>query len=56
VPFDFWSFARILSEGCPKMLRVNVEDMSIACQRGIARRVPACPVGSITDPNIHEAA
>jgi hypothetical protein len=38
------------------MPRINVEDMSIACQRGNARRVRACPVGSITDPNIHKAA
>ena len=53
---SLWSFARILSGDCSKMPRINVEDMSIACQRGNARRVRACPVGSITDPNIHKAA
>ena len=38
------------------MPRINVEDMSIACQRGNAQRVRACLAGSIADPTIHEAA
>jgi hypothetical protein len=38
------------------MLRIDVEDMSIAYLRGNARRVRVCLAGSIADPNIHEAA
>jgi hypothetical protein len=37
------------------MLRIDVEDTSIACLRGNARRVRVCFAGSITDLNIHEA-
>jgi hypothetical protein len=50
-----WSFARILSGDCSKMLRIDVEDTSIAYLRGNAWRVRVCFAGSITDLNIHEA-
>jgi hypothetical protein len=37
------------------MLRIDVEDTSIAYLRGNARRVRVCFAGSITDLSIHEA-